>query len=351
MDICQWEEKGHRYEVSFPDGAMRVVCSSRKGGSWQPDFDDTVRAEDLQYITFEDKGKWKYEDGHGFFPQDFSLYVRYGIGSKQDDRSRKSDDSRKLWWRLSCLDATTLAQLLEGLAELARSSPFELENMEELEKYASQARWIADADKRKRAAEEAGAAEAAALADAARSYGLEELERTEFHSSFPGPRDFLALAAFLLVIDFSPGEDSDASLLFTLLWVALLCISGLVFLVVILEDKKRNSLIKSQQLFLGDDSFMLVADNLGRGLWSWYTEGFDDPPRVARIDGYEVRKRKIVLHGRFYSGAVCRSDRRIVLQGAADAEPKAEDKLVIWRTFSGEGERRLLEELDLMSVR
>lgn len=134
MDICRWEEKGHRYEVSFPDGAMRVVCSSREGGSWQPDFDDTVRAEDLQYITFEDKGKWKYEDGHGFFPQDFSLYERYGISQEQGDRSRKRDDSRKLWWRLSCLDATTLAQLLEGLAELARSSPFELENMEELDR-------------------------------------------------------------------------------------------------------------------------------------------------------------------------------------------------------------------------
>lgn len=344
MDICRWEEKGHRYEVSFPAGTMRVVCSSRRDGGWQPDFDDAVRAEDLQYFAFEDKG-YDSDTGSGTFPRDFLLFVRYDITSGQGDRSRKRDGSRKLWWRLRCLDSVALAQLLEGLVELARSSPLEFEHMEELELHASQARQIVEVDERKRAADEAAAAEAAAIGDVARrSYGMGELERVESHTSFLGPMDVFEMVVAVLVVFAFPYVVGDVAWLSALLDIAF----PIVIVVVLIKAAQRDARIKSQQLLLGSDDFMLIADDLGRRRRCWYTEGFDDPPRITRVEGCKVRGRKIVLRGRFCSGTVGRSDQRLVLQGAAGAGSKVDEKLVIWRTFVADDEHRLLETLDRM---
>ena len=319
---------------------MRIGGSRYDQGSgrWVVEVDAAIRPEDVLSVKF------KTFDDSPIFPRDYTLVMRY--------RSSRDGSKAKVRWPLQYPDAETLGALLGGLEGFVESSAqrnVSGHQMRKLSKYAEDARQAAD-ERRK---DESFEARQGAVSNMVGRDRLDELgcDEQKLSALLPLGEDsilFLLMVTVILLMYFVSsgalevlGEFQDGVGLLLLMLAIPLCF---LFSWLLCERSKELSWrIKGQRVILNRAGIMLLAnDREGGEVRCWYTEGCDDPLRITRIDGYEVKRRCIVLRGSFSAG-------RVDPAGGKSFVPASDGtrvyELEIYRIYSDEDERRLLDEL------
>ena len=347
MDIA-WKEdpkigRQRSWRVVFSDGVMRIRRSrfDRKSGRWVGEVDVAIRPEDVLSVKFK-------IDDNAIFPLGYTLVMRY--------RNPRDGSKAKVVWYLHYPDAEALAALLGGLEGFIESSTQRnVSNlqMRELRRYTSQAEenaWKAADERRKDEGFEPRQDDVSNMVEQGR---LDELgcDEQKLSALLPGTSFNVGIVVGVIVLGICIPFFLCGPVLHTTLDVFLMvsCLLTILFARVagwlVERSKKFSWRLKGQHVILNADGVMLlVNDREGEEVRCWYTKGCDKPLRITRIDGYEVKRKRIVLRGSFSEGRMDPSSGSYI---PADDGNRA-DELEIYRIYSDEDERRLLDKLDAL---
>lgn len=374
MSTAEWEvENGGKlrhWRVSFSEGAMRIEClvARARGGQWKREGDEVVRAEDVESLVFGDNAAT--ENDVRIFPRDYYLVLKY--------RCQPRGGKVKLKWWLRDIGQEDLLVLLQGLEGLLESpgSRVRERQLDRLKRFArTQERRV----NLQREQDEHHARLLDDIAGAAETYRMEELAIDVSRVEARKPKAngaawifvFLALEILVPLVMRPVGRLLDrllpwgASLLETVLTVALMTAFFLLLIFGLKMRHDRAASVDGQRVFLAGDGLVLLAvhpkqrltshrpstakGGTGAGATCWYSEGCLEPLRIARIDGYKVKRKSVELRGSFLEGEVSAGSDG----GAAGFVPVAggrrEGKLRIWRIYPDAEEERLLAKLDAMT--
>ena len=137
----------------------------------------------------------------------------------------------------------------------------------------------------------------------------------------------------------------DFTLVNALLWLVVCIVFGI--LVVVLSSRMGFNLneLTYQRLYLGSGGFMFSPDVGKRNVKLYLLGDVAGEGGATRIEGFEVKKDRIVVRGSFCRAELHEGDEEIsISEGGRRAR-----KLRIWRIFSEDDERRLLDELGQMT--
>ena len=374
MSTAEWEvENGGKlrhWRVSFSEGAMRIEClvARARGGQWKREGDEVVRAEDVESLVFGDNAAT--ENDVRIFPRDYYLVLKY--------RCQPRGGAVKLKWWLRDIGQEDLLVLLQGLEGLLESpgSRVREKQLDRLKYYArTQERRV----NHQREQDERHAELLDDIAGAAETYRMEELAIDVPRVEARKPKGnggawvlpFLA-AEVLVPLVMSPVARFldwllpwDASLLQPVLTFALM--AAVLLLVVFWSGMRhaRAASVDGQRVFLAGDGLALLAvhpkqrlhsptpstakGGRGTGATCWYSEGCLEPLRIARIDGYKVKRDRVELRGSFLEGEVSAASDGGATGFVPVAGGRREGKLRIWRIYPDVEEERLLAKLDAMT--
>lgn len=374
MSTAEWEVryggKLRHWRVSFSEGAMRIEClaARARGGQWKREGDEVVHAEDVESLVFGDNAAT--ENDVRIFPRDYYLVLKY--------RCQPRGGAVKLKWWLRDIGQEDLLALLQGLEGLLES-PGSRVREKQLDRLKRFARTQEGRVNLQREQDEHHSELLDDIASAAEACRMEELAIDVSRVEARKPKAngaawiilFLAVEALVPLVMRPVGRLLDwllpqgASLLETVLTVALMAAVLLLMFFGLKRRHDRAASVDGQRVFLAGDGLALLVVHPKQHLAShqpstakggtragatcWYSEGCLEPLRIARIDGYKVKRSHIELRGSFLEGGVgAASD-----GGAAGFVPveggRREGKLRIWRIYPDAEEQRLLAKLDAMT--
>lgn len=377
MSTAEWEVKYggklRHWRVSFSEGAMRIEClaARARGGQWKREGDEVVRAEDVESLVFGDNATT--ENDVRIFPRDYYLVLKY--------RCQPRGGKVKLKWWLRYIGQEDLLVLLQGLEGLLESpgSRVRERQLDRLKRFArTQERRV----NLQREQDEHHAELLDDIASAAETYRMEELAIDVSRVEARKPKAngaawifvFLALEVLIPLVMRPVGRLLDrllpwgASQLETVLTLALMAAFFLLLIFGLRMRHARAASVDGQRVFLAGDGLALLAvhpkqgpsfhrpstpstakGGTRAGATCWYSEGCGEPLRIARIDGYKVKRKGVELRGSFLEGEVSAgSDGRAA--GFVPVEGgRRKGKLRIWRIYPDAEEERLLARLDTMT--
>lgn len=349
---------------------MRIEClaARARGGQWKREGDEVVRAEDVESLVFGDNAAT--ENDVRTFPRDYYLVLKY--------RCQPRGGKVKLKWWLRDIGQEDLLVLLQGLEGLLESpgSRVRERQLDRLKRFArTQERRV----NLQREQDEHHAELLDDIAGAAETCRMEELAIDVSRVEARKPKAngaawifvFLALEILVPLVMRPVGRLLDrllpwgASLLETVLTLALMAAFFLLLIFGLKMRRDRAASVDGQRVFLAGDGLALLAVHPKQRLTShqpstakggtragaacWYSEGCGEPLRIARIDGYKVKRKSVELRGSFLEGEVSAGSDGRAAGFVPAAGGRREGKLRIWRIYPEAEEERLLARLDAMT--
>ena len=314
------------------------------------EVDAAIRPEDVLSVKFN-SGIADQVDA--VFPRDYRLEMKY--------RNPRDGSKAKVKWPLRYPDEETLGALLgglEGFVESSKQRNVSDHQMHELRLYTSDAEESAQRVADERRKDESFEARQGDISNMAERGRLDELgcDEQKLSALLPGTSFYSwiklvkVLAAFLMVCFAFLALQNRVDLYSFIAEIIVLMMACALLLVqkwLVERSKKFTWRIKGQRVVLNSDGVMLLAnDREGEEVRCWYTKGCGEPLRITRIDGYEVKRKRIVLRGSFSEGR---------MDPASGSYTPADDgnrvyELSIYRIYSDKDERRLLDELDALAA-